>query len=194
MNTSNLSALKQPTTIVLSAGHGAGDPGAVNGTHKEAEQAVVMVDSMANGLRARGVDIEIVPHSKGLSGAIKWVNDKFDFGDAWVIEIHRDSADGLSADDASRRCGVYTGTSDSSQKVGEFIREGFIRFGMHDKSWTRVHTESPHKSLGWINKTNPLAHLLELGFMEGDNSSKHILRLADVAEKVLFEAFTGKTA
>lgn len=194
MKTSNLSALQQPTKIVLSAGHGDGDPGAVNGPHKEADQAVVMVDKMASGLRERGVDVEVVPHERGLSGAIKWVNDRFKLGEAWVIEIHRDSAGGLSQDDASRRCGVYTGTSGPSQEVGTFIRDAFIRFGMHDKSWTRQHTESPHKSLGWINQTNPLAHLLELGFMEGDNSSEHISRLAGVAEKVLFEAFTGKKA
>lgn len=194
MNTSNFGALQQPTTIVLSAGHGAGDPGAVNGPHKEAEQAIAMVDIMANGLRSRGLDVAVVPHSKGLADGIQWINDKFQFGDAWAIEIHRDSADGLSADDASRRCGVYTGESDASQEIGTFIKEGFVRFGMHNNSWMRLHTESRHGGLAWIRQTNPLAHLFELGFMEGDNSPEHISLLAGVAEKIVFEAFTGESA
>ncbi len=102
-----LENLRQPTTIVLSAGHGDGDPGAVNGEFKEADEAIMMVDEIAKQLKKAAITVDVVPHKNGLKGAIKYVNDRYDLGDAWAIEIHRDSADGLPVEQASLRCGVY---------------------------------------------------------------------------------------
>jgi hypothetical protein len=193
MQTSSLDLLKSPTKIVLAAGHGGSDSGATFGNHKERDQAIVIVDQIAALLSARGVDVVVAPHADDTDVTIPWVNQRYAFGSAWVIEVHRDSASGLSEDDASRRCGVYTGTSSRSIAVGEFIRQSFLRHGAHGNSWSRLHTSSRHGGLGWIRQTTPAAHLLELGFMEGKNDANHLKFLSRTGAAALYEAFTGRT-
>jgi N-acetyl-anhydromuramyl-L-alanine amidase AmpD/N-acetylmuramoyl-L-alanine amidase len=191
MKTSLFEKLRQPTTIVLSAGHGDGDPGAVNGDFKEADEAIIMVDEIAKQLKKEGITVDVVPHENGLERAIKYVNARYDEGDAWAIEIHRGSADGLLVEQASLRCVVYYYPSQGSTEIGIFIANALKRFGAHGTSWARPDTESRFKRLPWIQETKPVAHLLELGFMEGDNSKKHLLKLAKIAAQSLYEAFTG---
>jgi len=191
MKTSLLEKLRQPTTIVLSAGHGDGDPGAVNGKFNEADEAIIMVDEIAKQLKKQGITVDVVPHENGLKAAIKYVNANYDEGDAWAIEIHRDSADGLLAEQASLRCGVYHYPSQGSTEIGIFVANALKRFGAHDTTWARPDTDSRFKQLGWIRDTKPVSHLLELGFMEGDNSKTHLLNLARMAAQSIYEAFTG---
>ena len=89
MKTSLFEKLRQPTTLVLSAGHGGGDPGTVNGDFKEADEAVIIVDEIAKQLKKKDITIDVVPHENGLKSAIQYVNARYDTGDAWAIEIHR---------------------------------------------------------------------------------------------------------
>lgn len=194
MKTSSLPLLQDPTIIVLAGGHGAGDPGACNGPHKERDQAIYLVDTMAEDLRNRGVEVEIAPHEHDTHDSIPWVNSRFSFGDAWVIEVHRDSASGLDPEDASCRCGVYSGPSESARAVGQFLRRAFVAKGAHANSWARPDTDSHHGRLGWIRQTRPAAHLLELGFMEGRNTDAHLDWLAHLGAAALYEAFTGRAA
>ncbi len=191
MKTSPLPALQRVATVILSAGHGGGDPGAVNGPHREADQAIMIVDWMADMLRRWQVPVHIVPHDLGLRDGIAWINARFSYGTTWALEIHRDSAEGLTVDDASYRCGIYTGASESSRAVGAFMRSALIKHGAHSKSWCRPDTESRHKRLAWIRQPKPLSHLLELGFMEGSNENGHLRRLAEIAAKSVAEAVGG---
>ena len=191
MKTSLFEKLRQPTTIVLSAGHGAGDPGTVNGKFKEADEAIILVDEIAKQLKKKGITIDVVPHESDLKTAIKYVNARYNEGDAWAIEIHRSSADGLPVKQASLRCGVYYYPSQASTEIGIFVANALKRFGGDSTSWARPDTESGFKRLGWIRDTKPVAHLLELGCMEGDHSKKHLLKLAKIATQSLYEAFTG---
>lgn len=191
MKSSTFQLLQSPSVIILSAGHGAGDPGAVNGQHREADQTITLVDIMAAHYRTWRIPCVIVPHALGLTGGINWVNERFKFGSAWCLEIHRDSASGLAMHDASLRCGIYHGKSEGSKSIASNIRTGLVRRGAGIKTWARPDTESRHGSLAWIRQTKPLAHLLELGFMEGDNSSRHLANLGLWAASATAEAFTG---
>lgn len=192
MNTSPLVMLQEPEIVVLAAGHGGADTGSVNGQYKERDQAIVIVDRMKILLEARGVNVVVAPHSQDTDETIPWLNARYDYHEAWVLEIHRDSAGGLSEDDASRRCGVYYGNSPNSKKVGAFVRNALIGQGANSKTWARKHTESRFGSLGWITKTYQPAHLLELGFIEGKNDVAHMQWLAKIAAATVYEAFTGK--
>ena len=191
MRTSSLSLLQDPSVVVLAAGHGGIDCGATNGPFTERDQAITITNLVAELLRGRNVEVAIAPHEEDTDESIVWVNRNYSFGDAWVLELHRDSADGLDLDDASRRCGIYYGISERSKNVGEFVRRSLIKHGAHHKSWVRPDTASRFGRLGWIRKTQPVAHLLELGFMEGKNDDAHLSWLAGVAAAALFEAFTG---
>ena len=42
------------------------------------------------------------------------------------------------------------------------------------------------------NSLVPLAHLFELGFMQGENSEAHLMWLADIASKAIYETLTDK--
>lgn len=174
MRNSSLSLLQDPTVIVLAAGHGGADPGVTHGLHKERDQAIIITDRAAALLRQRDVEVEIAPHGDDLVQSIQWVNTNFGFGDAWVLELHRDSADGLDTEDASRRCGIYYGTSERSRDVGEFVRRSFLLHGAHRNSWARSDTASRHGRLGWVRQTRPASHLLELGSIQGRNDDDHL--------------------
>ncbi len=191
MKTSLFEKLRQPTTVVFSAGHDAGDPGTVIGDFKEADEAIILVDEIAKQLKKKGITVDVVPHESDLKTAIKYVNARYNADDAWAIEIHRCSADGLPAKQASLRCGVYYYPSQASTEIGIFVANALKRFGADGTTWARPDTESGFKRLGWIRDTRPVAHLLELGCMEGDNSKKHLLKLAKIATQSIYEAFTG---
>ena len=140
MKTSLFEKLRQPATVVLSAGHGGGDPGKVNGDFKEADEAIILVDEIAKQLKKKGITVDVVPHESDLKTAIKWVNARYDGGDAWAIEIHRGSTDGLPVKQASLRCGVYYYPSQGSTEIGIFMANALKRFGADVTTWARPDT------------------------------------------------------
>jgi len=206
MITSKFEYLKNINKIALSPGHGAVDPGAVNGVFHESKQTRYIVEKIANNLRTRNIEVDLLPDSEltnsktgnnVLQKQIDWVNRNYKtLNSAWAIQIHRDSASGLTFDDASTRLGVYFyNNSPRSQEIGEFIKTIFINETQNNKSWARNHfvTQGTGQfGLGWLKKTIPVSHLFELAFMQGDNSDDHLNRLADIASKAIYEAFTGQ--
>jgi N-acetylmuramoyl-L-alanine amidase len=193
MRTSQFSLLQKPDVVVLAAGHGANDPGAVNLPYNERDQVIFITDKVAAILRGKGIEVVIVPHALELGDSIRWINSKYDFGEAWVIEIHRDSYNGLDPTDASTRLGVYYGNSENSKAIGDFIQKIFKNKSGNSRAWSKSHTASGHRRLGWIADTKPVAHLFEMAFMQGRNDEEHLNWLANVAAAAIFEAFTGNS-
>jgi N-acetylmuramoyl-L-alanine amidase len=191
VNTSLFELLKKPGKLVLCAGHGGADSGAVFGKFEEAKETVYLVDAISAALKARKLTIEQVPRGLALKGKIAWVNKNYGPGDAWALEIHRDSSEGITEERASKTCGVYCGDSQGSVQIGAFIRDALRRFGADERSWALSHRESRFGSLGWIHQTKPVAHLIELGFIEGRNDNAHLDWLAGIAAKAIYEAFSG---
>jgi N-acetylmuramoyl-L-alanine amidase len=193
MKTSSHPALQKPSLIILSAGHGGGEPGACFQGHQEAQQAIFMVDVMADVLRSLGVASVKVPHTLGLQAGIAWINERYALGSAWALEIHRDSAVKSEFFDASTRCGIYYGTSAASRAISETLRLSMLRHGAGNRTWSRPDTVSNHKRLAWIRGPKPMSHLLELGFMQGANDDAHLRWLATMAAKAVCEVFTGQS-
>lgn len=205
MQTSRFELLKNINKIVLSPGHGGVDPGAVNGEFYEAEQNRYMVGRIANNLRTRNIQVDVLPDSELTSSKtgnnvlqkqIDWVNRNYKTVDScWAIQIHRDSTSKIEFTEASSRLGVYFyKDSPRSQEIADFIREVFFKEAKSKNSWARDHfvmQGTGQFGLGWLQKTIPISHLFELAFMQGDNSSDHLNRLADIASKAIYEAFTG---
>jgi hypothetical protein len=189
MKTSPLKLLQRPSAVVLSAGHGAGDPGAVEGSHREAEQCIDIVNSMAAHLAMFKVPCVVVPHSLGLGGGIKWINERYGFGDVVAFEIHRDSAETVRGKpDADFRCGIYTGVSTESKAVGYFICDAMKAIGAHSTSWSRKHIQSPRGRLAFVSQPKPARFILELGFMQGLNSAEHLNGLAYLGARAILRA------
>lgn len=169
-----------PSTVILAAGHGAGDSGAVSpdGKHSERAQAIIITDHAAQLLNAAGIYTVIAPHEHDTHQTIAWLNTRYKWGTAWALEIHRDSAPTIKEPAASLRCGVYHGSSTLSQSTAENLLAAFKRGGADPTSWARDQSTSRFSRLGWIAQPACLSHLIELGFMQGRNDHQHLLRLA----------------
>jgi N-acetylmuramoyl-L-alanine amidase len=171
-------ALRSVSTVVLSAGHGGADPGACHGQHNERDQCIQIVDWMAARLQGHGIMVDVVPHQLGLGEGIRYVNARYPAGKAWALEIHRDSANGLNEADASTRCGIYYGVTPASHAIAKDLLTSLLASGAHPRSWVRPDTQSRHQKLAWIRQPHCMSHLLELAFMQGDNTERHLKRLA----------------
>ncbi len=188
--------MNMPPILVLAAGHGGKDTGAVSRDFKstERDQAIRIVDRAANILNGMGVKTIIAPHHHDTHETIPWLKEQgYGWGDIWAVEVHRDSAETIKEPDASWRCGIYRGTSTFSTKVANKYLLEMKRLGAHPTSWVRADTESGHGRLGWIRQPEALSHLVELGFMEGSNDPLHIERLAAMLAEALAVTmrFTG---
>ena len=174
--------MSRKATVVLAAGHGGSDPGACFGDYTERDEAVQIVKYIAEILKADGISVWVSDHSKDTHQTIPEINTTFGASaSTWAIEIHRDSASGLEKDDASTRCGIYTGNSEISRSIGLAVSNAMKAAGAHKRSWSRSHTESRHKGgLGWINQVACMSHLIELGFMEGEHGDAHMRKLAAI--------------
>lgn len=205
MLTSKFEYLRSPNFITLCAGHGGRDSGAVFGNNVERESNIYTTERIASNLKALGISVYVVPNELDLVGAINHVNSKFKWGQTWAIEIHRDSASGISSETADKRVGVYgfgqyTGqdgkfyNEDSeSMNIARFMRDRMVQLGAEANSWARADNLATFGRLGWIRDTNPLAHLLELGFVT-DGNKEQLNWLSDLATIAIYEAFTGKIA
>jgi hypothetical protein len=206
MLTSKFEYLRSPNFITLCAGHGGRDSGAVSGNNVERENNIYTTERIASNLKALGISVYVVPHELDLIGSINHVNSKFKWGQTWAIEIHRDSASGISSETADKRVGVYgfgqyTGQDGQfynedklSMNIARFMRDRMVQVGAEANSWARTDNLASFGRLGWIRDTNPLAHLIELGFVQGLGSNEHLNWLSDLATVAIYEAFTGKTA
>lgn len=193
MNTSLFPWLKKIDTIVLSAGHGAKDPGACNSGKIEKADTIYLVDHIAEILDDNYINVIMTPDE--LDSSVNWVNQRYKtFYSAWAIEIHRDSAIGIDQKSANYRCGCYYGTSAQSRLIADQIKLDLKKYGAASTSWARSDTKSKggKKGLEWIRKTKPLAHLLELGFMQGDSSVEHLNLLAKIAAESIYHVFCNK--
>ncbi len=179
-------------TIILAAGHGGNDTGAVSldGKHRERDQAITLVDAMAARLTAAGHSVVIAPHSQDTHQTIPWINARYPAGSAMAIEIHRDSADTIKGlPDADTRLGIYHSGSDISSAYADAWAASARANGAHSTTWARSHKASRFPGgLGWINQIRTRSFLIELAFMEGRNDSRHLEWLANIAAIAITDA------
>lgn len=76
--------------IFISAGHGAGDPGAVAGGTTEAQEMILLRDQIVPELRSRGFEVLSAPDDQSPSQKLSWINARTLTGDV-AIEIHADA-------------------------------------------------------------------------------------------------------
>lgn len=86
--------------IFISAGHGAGDPGAIVGGTTEAQEMILLRNLIASELRSRGFEVLSVPDDLTLRQTIDWINARARVGDV-ALEIHADAFSNPSTRGAS---------------------------------------------------------------------------------------------
>lgn len=151
--------------VILCAGHGGGDSGAVANGVTEAGQAIDIVNRTADHLRRDGqIEVIVVPHELGLVQSISWVNVRFKGPeDGLCLEIHKNSGAGNGVE-----TWYFGGSAESARKAQAMQRELAALTGLPDRG-IKPDTSNRFARLGWIRDTIPWALLLECGFMGRDH-------------------------
>jgi N-acetylmuramoyl-L-alanine amidase len=152
----------QSKTICLSAGHGAGDPGASHQTLQEATLTEIIVKRAAEMIRKHSVDCLEVPSNLTLIETIQWINNRTD-QITICVEAHINSGGGTGVEGWN-----YEGGPNESDKLSKFLADasaaetGLPNRGVKDETLNR------YRKLGFVHDTNPIAALLECAFIDGD--------------------------
>jgi hypothetical protein len=146
--------------IILAAGHGGSDPGAVFGMTTEAQLAIEIVEVTATILANNNVPVSIVPHSLALSASIGYVNGRWYGPNSLAVEVHKDSFGDPSVDGVS----VWHESGNAVEQriadvVGPVVASG-VGKGYRG---TYPDTANRHGRLGWVHlKVDSI--LIECGF------------------------------
>lgn len=150
--------------VILAAGHGGGDNGAVGQGTTEANETIQITDRVAAILRNAGVDVVVVPHSLNLGPTIDWINARYKgLGDGLSIEIHKNSGGGTGSEawapsypDATSRANAQKIADAMAAATGQ--RNRGVKEAQNNR-WGR---------LGFTDDTNTYALLIEAGFIDVD--------------------------
>lgn len=109
--------------IFISAGHGAGDPGANAGGTTEAQQMILLRDQIVPELRSRGFEVLSVPDDQNLPQTIAWINARARRGDV-ALEIH---ADAFSNPGTRGAAVFYIANNDERKSNAELLHLALLR-------------------------------------------------------------------
>lgn len=152
--------------VILAAGHGGGDSGAVAQGTTEANETVQITDRVAAALRDKGVEVVIVPHALGLGETINWINARFKSLESGIaLEIHKNSGGGTgnevwtpSYPDATSKANAAKIVQAMTDSTG--LRNRGVKEAQNNR-WGR---------LGFCDDTHPYALLIEAGFIDVDSN------------------------
>lgn len=151
-------------TVALSAGHGGRlfDPGATNDELIEAYVTMYIRDYVFTFLRKHSVGVLSVPDDLNLFESIKWINTRPNNIDI-AIEIHINAGGGQGPE------GWYYNGSEASANLARHIVNAIVAEVVDWKLYNRgVKDEATNRygKLGFVHDTNPLAALIECGFID----------------------------
>lgn len=151
--------------VILAAGHGGGDNGAIGQGTTEAYETVQITDKVAEILRqSGGIEVVVVPHSLNLGPTIDWINARFKgLEDGLAIEIHKNSGGGTGSEvwapsypDATSKANAQKIADALAAATGQ--RNRGAKEAQHNR-WGR---------LGFTDDTRTYALLIEAGFIDVD--------------------------
>lgn len=155
-------------TIILAAGHGGGDPGAVYRNEREDKAAITIVDNAARILRDNRISTAIVPHKYDLPDQVKWVNTRYAGPQYLALEIHKNSgpvgATGIEV--------FYMATNDTRKKQAADLSAKLSKAANKKDRGAKPDTATRHKKLWWCRGLYVASLLVEMGFIqEPDNEA-----------------------
>lgn len=148
--------------IFLSAGHGAGDPGAIAGGTTEDREMRLTRDAAVAEMRSRGLDVSSVPDTLNLKETITWINVRSRRGDV-ALEIHADAVNNLNVRGASI---FYVASNDQREADAQLVLQSLLRAvaGLPSRG-VKPDTSTGVGSLGFCRQVDIPSMLLELGFI-----------------------------
>ncbi|WP_414548845.1 N-acetylmuramoyl-L-alanine amidase family protein [Anabaena sp. CCY 0017] len=150
-------------TIFLSAGHGAGDPGAVAGGTKEAAEMKLTCDAVEKELKSRGLKVSVVPELR-VRPTIDWINRQAKRGDV-ALELHADAFSNISVRGASS---FYIRNNDERRQNAKLLLEAMVSqvpgLSTHGQG-VKPDTQAAVRRLGFCCDVKVPSLLIELGFI-----------------------------
>lgn len=176
--------------VIINAGHGNGDPGAVARGRSEAAEAIDITNRLYKLLKDDGrLQVVQVPNGLGFLDGIGWVNARYKkVDDAVAISIHKNSF-------AGKAYGVelWAGETAESQRMAKKLYQFMPKTtGLVDRG-VKNHKTRYSAGLAWIRDVNTWSFLHECGFMQTDHFANDkyakgiflgILNLYGMKEKV----------
>jgi hypothetical protein len=149
-------------TIALSAGHGAGDVGAVFRNLRETDLTIKIAKRAEEIIRKHGVGALYVPDSLTLQGTVDWINARKD-QITICVDVHINSGNGNGVEGWN-----YIGGPNESDKLSQFLADACaVETGLPNRG-IKDETSNRHGRLGFIRDTYPIAALIECGFIDGN--------------------------
>lgn len=165
--------------VILVAGHGGGDPGAVYQNKTEAVENIDIVNRTAKYMAEDGrVDVVIVPHSLNMMDGIYWINKQAGVlsDEILTFSVHKNMFDKPA----------YGYETFAGESVYQTDRMKALHGAIAKRSTLKDRGLKNHKTLyaaglGFIRVTKFEAALGEFGFMHTDHydNSKYALGLAE---------------
>ncbi|HEY9705041.1 MAG TPA: N-acetylmuramoyl-L-alanine amidase [Allocoleopsis sp.] len=148
--------------IFISAGHGAGDSGAMAGGTTEAKEMILLRDQILPELRTRGLEVLSVPDDRTLVQTIQWINDRARKGDI-ALEIHADAFDNPGVRGASI---FYISNNTERKNHAELVLLALLRrVPQLPNRGAKPDTSTGVGRLGFCRDINIPSMLLEVGFL-----------------------------
>lgn len=150
--------------ILLIAGHGAGDPGAIGNGYREADEARKVVASLAAVLKSYA-NVTVYPTDRNAFDDYQHgtllTNAKFSSQD-FVLEIHFNAFRSSRTDGITMGTEIYVPTACPHTSVPKAIVDGISRTGLQNRGLKRYNWSVINQA--WRSKT-PSA-LLEIAFID----------------------------
>jgi N-acetylmuramoyl-L-alanine amidase len=207
--------LNKINKIVLFAGHGGGDSGAVNKLTgaTEALNTKIICESAFDYLNKMGrIEVEYLDPSNnwGLATTIQQINKKYQRysenknNNVLCLEIHQDMyAPHLEDEKESKQMGVYYYNNDAlSLSIADNLCRSFIKYGAYNVNdnnlsnfngtWRQDHyLENRKFNLGFIHNTKPLSMIIECGFISAPHTENDLKRFGYWIAQAIHKAKTG---
>lgn len=153
-----------PITIMLDAGHGGSDPGAVYNGRQEKDDTLRLTMAIGQILQNRGIDVEYTRTTDVYSSPVDRARKANQAGVDYFVSIHRNSYP--TANEVS---GVETLVYDKSgvkyrmaQEINEQLEAtGFVNLGVKERP-----------NLAVLRRTQMPAVLVEVGFINSDTDNR----------------------
>jgi hypothetical protein len=153
--------------VILAAGHGGGDNGAVAMGRKEAAECVDILNRTAAKLQTDGrIQTVVVPHAFNLREQIAWLNARFGQRESGhALEVHKNAAGSMAT---GVEAWYLTGSTEGGNKAKTVLAE-LARVSRLQNRGIKKDVDYRGGSLAWVRQAKPWAGPFECGFITRDH-------------------------
>lgn len=176
--------------ILLIAGHGAGDPGAVGSGYREADETRKVVTSLATALKPYA-NVVVYPTDRNAfddyQNGTLLTNAKFSTQD-FVLELHFNAFKASRADGVTTGTEIYIPTTCTHDAVPKAIVDGISRTGLKNRGLKKYNWAVINQA--WRSKTP--AALLEVAFIDDpDDMSVYKTKYTEIVNAIANAIISG---